>query len=99
MFDSSRERGDPFEFHLGKMEVIPGLDTGARGMCVGEIRKLTIPSEYAYGDVGAPPDIHPGATLVYELELLDILPADKEEYGTTNDDDGFYYELSHFEDL
>lgn len=95
-FDSSYEREDSFEFRLGKMQVIPGWDMGMRGMCVGEIRKLTIPSELAYGEVGAPPHIHPGATLVFDVELIDILPQ-----GSLYDaeDDGSYYERAHFEDF
>ena len=52
-FDSSVERGDPFQFTLGKGEVIKGWDDGLRGMCVGEKRKLTIPSDLAYGDGGS----------------------------------------------
>ena len=52
-FDSSVDRGDPFQFTLGKGEVIKGWDDGLRGMCVGEKRKLTIPSDLAYGDGGS----------------------------------------------
>ena len=53
--------------------VVTGWDQGIAGMCVGEIRKLVLPSDIAYGDAGALPDILPGATLVYEVELVDIL--------------------------
>lgn len=95
-FDSSLDREEPFEFRLGQMEVIPGWDLGMKGMCVGEIRKLTIPSELAYGEVGAPPDIHAGATLVFEVELMDIRPQGS---FNENDDDGTYYERAHFEDF
>jgi len=71
-FDSSRNRELPLEFMLGAGEVIRGWDLGLVKMCLGEIRKITIPSDLAYGDVGSPHDIYPGATLVYEIELLDI---------------------------
>ena len=53
VFDSSRERGEPFEFVLGQEEVIRGWDEGLRGMCPGEVRKLTIPSDLGYGDTGS----------------------------------------------
>ena len=62
----------PLEFMLGAGKVIRGWDLGLVKMCLGEIRKITIPSDLAYGDVGSPHDIYPGATLVYEIELLDI---------------------------
>merc|ERR1719482_757201 len=71
-FDSSVERGDPFEFKLGKGEVIKGWDDGLRGMCVGEKRKLTIPSDLAYGDGGSGESIPGGSTLQFDVELLDI---------------------------
>ena len=64
-----------------------GWDQGLLGMCIGEVRKLVIPSNLAYGEVGALPDIKSGATLVFEVELLDILP-DGIEY---DDDDNSYY--------
>ena len=72
-FDSSLDRGTPFEFTLGQGMVIKGWDNGLRNMCIGEKRKLTIPSDHGYGDRGAGADIHAGATLVFEVELLDIL--------------------------
>ena len=71
-FDSSVERGDPFEFTLGKGEVIKGWDDGLRGMCIGEKRKLTIPSDLAYGDSGSGEKIPGGSTLQFDVELLDI---------------------------
>lgn len=95
IFDSSLDREEPFKFRLGKMDVIPGWEIGMRGMCVGERRKLTIPSELAYGEVGAPPDIHAGATLVFDVELMEIIPQ-----GSVDEvDDDAYYERSHFEDF
>ena len=71
-FDSSRDRGDPFEFSLGAGSVIKGWDQGVVGMKKGGKRKLTIPSALAYGKRGSPPKIPPDAPLVFEIELLEI---------------------------
>ncbi|KAI8924578.1 hypothetical protein BC831DRAFT_427710 [Entophlyctis helioformis] len=71
-FDSSLDRGDPFEFTLGAGQVIQGWDRGLVDMCIGEKRRLTIPSSLAYGDRGAGADIPAGAALVFDVELLDI---------------------------
>jgi FKBP-type peptidyl-prolyl cis-trans isomerase len=71
-FDSSRERGRPFDLTLGRGDVIPGWDQGIPGMKVGETRRLTIPPELGYGKKGSPPTIPPDATLVFEIELLKI---------------------------
>lgn len=74
-FDSSRDRGEPFEFVLGAGQVIRGWDIGLEGMRVGDIRKLTIPPALAYGtNIGNSGQAHPlaGKTLIFEVELLDI---------------------------
>ena len=71
-FDSSKDRNRPFEFQLGAGRVIKGWDEGLLDMCIGEHRRLTIPSGKGYGDRGAGAKIPGGATLVFETELLDI---------------------------
>lgn len=71
-FDSSVDRGQPFSFQCGQGEVIRGWDEGVGSMAVGSKRKLLIPSDLGYGERGAGGVIPPGATLIFEVELLSV---------------------------
>jgi peptidylprolyl isomerase len=72
MFDSSLLRGEPFTFPVGTGQVIPGWDEGVASMKVGGKRQLVIPADLAYGEQGAGGVIPPDATLIFEVELLDV---------------------------
>ncbi|MEP6883432.1 MAG: FKBP-type peptidyl-prolyl cis-trans isomerase [Gammaproteobacteria bacterium] len=71
-FDSSRTAGQPFRFPVGTGQVIKGWDQGVVGMKIGESRRLVIPADLAYGDSGAGGVIPPGATLIFDIDLVAI---------------------------
>lgn len=71
-FDSSVDRNQPFQFHLGLGQVIKGWDEGVQGMKVGEKRRLIIPAAIGYGSRGAGAVIPPHATLIFDVELLKV---------------------------
>ena len=74
-FDASWDRGETFSFQLGAGQVIGGWDQGVAGMKVGGRRRIVIPPELGYGSRGAGGVIPPGATLIFEVELVGIAPA------------------------
>jgi len=74
-FDSSVDAHSPFDFTIGKGDVIKGWDEGVAGMKVGGKRQLRIPPELAYGAAGSPPVIPANATLIFDVQLLGIIPA------------------------
>lgn len=81
IFDSSHNRGQTFDFTLGRGQVIQGWEQGLKDMCVGEKRKLRVPAHLGYGDQGAGSVIPPGANLLFDVELIEIKQGDSEEEG------------------
>tara|TARA_B100001173_G_scaffold250071_1_gene220790 strand:- start:96 stop:824 length:729 start_codon:yes stop_codon:yes gene_type:complete len=73
-FDSSYDRGEPFSFQIGLRQVIEGWETGIIGMKVGGKRTLIIPPELGYGERGAGELIPPNSTLIFDIEIIDVLP-------------------------
>jgi FK506-binding protein 1 len=71
-FDSSRDRGQPFSFVIGKGQVIRAWDEGIASMKVGERAELTCSPDYAYGARGFPPVIPPNSTLIFDVELISV---------------------------
>jgi FKBP-type peptidyl-prolyl cis-trans isomerase len=86
-FDSSRDKGTPFDFKLGEGAVIKGWDEGVVGMKVGGKRRLIIPQDKGYGESGSPPNIPPKAGLKFDVELLEINPAKAAEPATPAEPD------------
>jgi peptidylprolyl isomerase len=92
-FDSSKDRGDPFRFELDGGMVIRGWDEGVQGMKIGGARTLIIPAELGYGARGAGGDIPPGATLIFEVELLALSGGTEAvELNLTETDTGLKFE-------
>ncbi len=71
-FDSSYDRGQPFQLQLGQGLIIPGWEEGLLGMRAGGVRQLVIPPDLAYGAEGQPPVIPPNATLIFEVTVLTV---------------------------
>ncbi|TDL26011.1 hypothetical protein BD410DRAFT_764295 [Rickenella mellea] len=78
-FDSSLDRGSPFDLTLGVGQVIKGWDEGLKGMCVNEKRKLTIPPDMAYGSRGFGSVIPPNSALVFDVELVGLRKGNHQE--------------------
>eukprot|EP00591_Stephanopyxis_turris_P011980 CAMPEP_0195516902 /NCGR_PEP_ID=MMETSP0794_2-20130614/9033_1 /TAXON_ID=515487 /ORGANISM="Stephanopyxis turris, Strain CCMP 815" /LENGTH=486 /DNA_ID=CAMNT_0040645613 /DNA_START=32 /DNA_END=1492 /DNA_ORIENTATION=- len=85
-FDSSVDRGKPFEFTIGQGQVIKGWDEGFASMKVGEKATLTIKSEYGYGKSGSPPKIPQDATLIFDVELISFKEKEKEKWELSHEE-------------
>ncbi|KAL6980562.1 peptidylprolyl isomerase [Sarracenia purpurea var. burkii] len=86
VFDTTHEDNTVFTFELGAGSVIKGWDVALRTMKVGEIAKLTLKPEYAYGSAGSPPDIPPDATLIFEIELVACRPRKGSSLNSVSDE-------------
>nr|XP_025609329.1 peptidyl-prolyl cis-trans isomerase FKBP20-1 isoform X2 [Arachis hypogaea] len=86
VFDTTHEDNSIFTFEIGSGSVIRAWDIAVRTMKVGEIAKITCKPEYAYGSAGAPPDIPPGATLVFEVELVACRPRKGSSLGSVSEE-------------
>ncbi|CAB9499190.1 FK506-binding protein 1 [Seminavis robusta] len=75
---SSKHQKSALQFELGKQHVLEGLEVAVEHMCVGQKVEVTIPPLYAYGHQGFPPKIPPRSTLIFVLELVDVISSDKE---------------------
>ncbi|KAL0083562.1 hypothetical protein J3Q64DRAFT_1748161 [Phycomyces blakesleeanus] len=73
LFENTYKK-EPIVYRLGRDKMLKGLEQGIEGMCVGEIRRLLIPADLAYGELGVPGVVPPNSALVYEVELIDSLP-------------------------
>jgi peptidylprolyl isomerase len=93
VFDTTREDNTVFTFEVGKGNVIKGWDVALRTMKVGEVAKLTLKPEYAYGSAGSPPDIPPDATLVFEVELVACRPPKGSSLSSVSDEKARLQEL------
>ncbi|KAH7847452.1 hypothetical protein Vadar_026222 [Vaccinium darrowii] len=93
VFDTTREDNTVFTFEVGKGNVIKGWDVALRTMKVGEVAKLTLKPEYAYGSAGSPPDIPPDATLVFEVELVACRPPKGSSLNSVSDEKARLEEL------
>jgi len=93
VFDTTREDNTVFTFEVGKGNVIKGWDVALRTMKVGEVAKLTLKPEYAYGSAGSPPDIPPDATLVFEVELVACRPPKGSSLNSVSDEKARLQEL------
>eukprot|EP00762_Andalucia_godoyi_P002394 ANDGO_02675.mRNA.1 FK506-binding protein 2 len=80
-FDSSLDRGQPFDFTLGAGMVIKGWDQGLLGACVGEKRRIKIPAVLGYGDRGAGKAIPPNSDLVFDVEVVNIIETESRNHG------------------
>ncbi|XP_020583744.1 peptidyl-prolyl cis-trans isomerase FKBP20-1 [Phalaenopsis equestris] len=86
VFDTTREDNTIFTFELGAGTVIKSWDIALRTMKIGEIAKITCKPEYAYGSAGSPPEIPPGATLIFEVELVACRPIKGASIGGVSDE-------------